>query len=134
LIGERGTRLPIIAGLSVAFAGFALLLLCDAKTAYLALLPALVIIPSGIGVAVPAMTSALLGTIPRSRSGVASGVLNTVRQAAGALGIATAAAAIARLGSVGGLHVLVVLCLAGIALAIGAATLGMPKLPRTTSA
>ena len=34
------------------------------------------------------MTTTLLSTVPRSRSGIASGVLNTVRQAGGALGVA----------------------------------------------
>jgi MFS transporter, DHA2 family, methylenomycin A resistance protein len=41
-----------------------------------------------IGLAVPCMTTALLTTVPASRSGVASGVLNSVRQAGGALGVA----------------------------------------------
>ena len=36
----------------------------------------------------PLMTSALLSTVPRSRSGMASGVLNTVRQAGGGIGVA----------------------------------------------
>jgi DHA2 family methylenomycin A resistance protein-like MFS transporter len=134
LIGKHGTRFPMLAGLSVAFAGFAMLLVCGAQTAYVTMVPALVAIPLGIGIAVPAMTSALLGTIPRSRSGLASGVLNTVRQAAGALGIAVAAAAIARVGSVAGLHVLTALCLAAIGVAIGLAMVGIPGLPRTQTA
>jgi DHA2 family methylenomycin A resistance protein-like MFS transporter len=52
------------------------------------MLPGLLLISLGIGLAVPPMTSALLSTVPRSRSGVASGVLNTVRQAGGAIGVA----------------------------------------------
>jgi MFS transporter, DHA2 family, methylenomycin A resistance protein len=52
------------------------------------MLPGLIVIPAGIGLAVPLMTSALLSTVPRSRSGIASGVLNTVRQAGGAVGVA----------------------------------------------
>jgi MFS transporter, DHA2 family, methylenomycin A resistance protein len=71
------------------------------------------------------MTSAMLGAIPRERSGVASGVLNTVRQAAGALGVAIAAALIARSGAVVGIHVLTMLCVAVLVTAIGIATLGI---------
>jgi MFS transporter, DHA2 family, methylenomycin A resistance protein len=52
------------------------------------MLPGLVMIPAGLGLAVPLMTTALLSTVPRSRSGIASGVLNTVRQAGGGIGVA----------------------------------------------
>jgi len=127
LVGKRGPRVPMIAGLALAFAGFAMLFVCGAGTPYLAILPAFLVIPSGLGIAVPAMTSALLGTIPRARSGIASGVLNTVRQAAGALGVATAAASITRWGVVAGVHFLTVLWLAAIACAIGVAIAGIAR-------
>jgi DHA2 family methylenomycin A resistance protein-like MFS transporter len=45
-------------------------------------------IPAGMGTAVPAMTTALLGSVERQWSGTASGVLNTTRQAGGAIGVA----------------------------------------------
>ncbi len=38
--------------------------------------------------AVPAMTTALLSSVNKQRSGIASGVLNADRQGAGALGVA----------------------------------------------
>jgi DHA2 family methylenomycin A resistance protein-like MFS transporter len=133
LIGKRGPRAPMLAGLSLALLGFALLFVYDAHTSYLAMLPALVVIPGGIGVAVPAMTAALLGVIPRERSGIASGVLNSVRQAAGALGIAVAAALIVRLGTMAGMHLLAELWLAAIALTIVIATLGIARAPRKTA-
>lgn len=134
LVGKGGPRVPMLAGLAIALAGFALLFGYGAETAYGAMLPALLIIPSGLGIAVPAMTSALLATIPRERSGVASGVLNSVRQAAGAFGVAVAAAAIARLGTVAGMHLLAGLWLAGIAAAIGFAALGIGRAPRKAMA
>lgn len=127
LVGKLGPRVPLIGGLSLALGGFALLLVCGAKTPYLALLPGLLVIPSGLGIAVPAMTSALLGTVPRERSGIASGVLNTVRQAAGALGVATAAALITRFGLVAGMQYLTLLWLLAIALAIGVALFGISR-------
>ena len=52
------------------------------------MLPGLILIPAGIGTAVPAMTTALLGAVRQEESGLASGVLNTVRQAGGAIGVA----------------------------------------------
>lgn len=125
VMSHFGLRRPMIAGLCIALAGFALLFLYDAHTPYWELLPAIVIIPSGIGMAVPSMTSALLGEIPKARSGIASGVLNTVRQAAGALGVAIAAALIAHDGDVVGMRYATVLWVAAFATAIAVAFAGI---------
>jgi DHA2 family methylenomycin A resistance protein-like MFS transporter len=64
-------------------------------TSYASLIWRLLLIPLGIGLAVPAMTSALLGTVPKERGGLASGILNTIRQVAGAIGVAAFGALIA---------------------------------------
>ena len=86
----RATNLRplMVIGLLVGAAGYWLLNSIDAGTSYLQMLPGFVIMPLGVGLAVPCMTTALLTTVPASRSGVASGVLNSVRQAGGALGVA----------------------------------------------
>jgi DHA2 family methylenomycin A resistance protein-like MFS transporter len=73
----------------------------SADAGYLSLLPGMVVMPAGIGVAVPLMTSSLLSTVPRSRSGVASGALNTVRQASGAFGVALFGSLLAASGMAG---------------------------------
>jgi DHA2 family methylenomycin A resistance protein-like MFS transporter len=88
LVGSLGPRLPMIAGLAIAIAGFLLLLPIDVHVPYALLWPGIIVFPFGIGIAVPAMTTALLGAVEKERSGIASGVLNAVRQAAGALGVA----------------------------------------------
>ena len=44
-------------------------------------------IGAGIGLTVPPMTSALLATVDRKQSGVASGVLNTTRQLGSVIGV-----------------------------------------------
>ena len=75
-------------GLIIASAGAWLLRDIDAMTPYDAILPGLLLLPFGIGLAVPIMTTVVLGTVPRSRAGVASGVLNAVRQAGAAIGVA----------------------------------------------
>jgi DHA2 family methylenomycin A resistance protein-like MFS transporter len=61
----------------------------------------LIVIPAGVGFAVPLMTSALLSTAPRTHSGVAAGVLNTVRQAGGGIGVALFGALMALHGITG---------------------------------
>lgn len=83
-----GFRLPIIGGLFLAASGYALLVDIGAATTYVAMLPSQLLIRIGIGLVVPSMTSALLSAVDSARSGTASGVLNAVRQAGGATGVA----------------------------------------------
>jgi DHA2 family methylenomycin A resistance protein-like MFS transporter len=80
--------MPILSGLVVFAAGCIFLLLAKADTPYWQLLFAFFSLPLGMGVAVPAMTTGTLATVSANRSGIASAVLNTTRQAAGAMGVA----------------------------------------------
>ncbi len=88
LTRKYGIQVPIRIGMIISVVGFVLLLLARADTPYWLLLPAFLGIPFGMGTAVPAMTTGVLATVDRSRSGIASAVLNTTRQAAGAIGVA----------------------------------------------
>ncbi|SAK57575.1 major facilitator transporter [Caballeronia hypogeia] len=88
VVARFGSRGPMIAGALLDAAGFAALGFVDATTPTTALLVPFLLIPSGMGLAVPAMTTALLGTVGQQRAGTASAVLNTARQAAGAIGVA----------------------------------------------
>ena len=81
-------RAIMTAGLAVAALGCWLLRGIGPVTPFAAILPGLILLPLGIGIAVPMMTTSLLSTVPRSRAGVASGVLNAVRQSGGAIGVA----------------------------------------------
>lgn len=87
------------AGLLTGSAGAWMLRDIGAVTPYHAILPGLLLLPFGVGLAVPIMTTVVLGTVPRSCAGVASGVLNAVRQTGGAIGVALFGALIARSGS-----------------------------------
>jgi MFS transporter, DHA2 family, methylenomycin A resistance protein len=103
LTQTRGARLPMVLGLIIATVGFIALVPLDTHTPYLAMLAGLLIMPAGIGLAVPAMTTALLASVEKERSGVASGVLNSVRQSGGALGVAVLGSLLAA-HAVGGLR------------------------------
>ncbi|MBZ9852317.1 MFS transporter [Mesorhizobium sp. CA13] len=103
LAANHGPRLPMAIGLFVAAAGFGLMALIEADTSYLSLLWRLLFLPVGIGLAVPAMTTALLSSVPAEMSGTASGVLNTVRQSGGAIGVALFGSALA-VGTVEGMQ------------------------------
>ncbi|MFC6101064.1 MFS transporter [Olivibacter domesticus] len=88
LMAHYGIRLPVLLGTSIALIGFTALLIADTDTQYWQLFFPFITIPLGMGLAVPAMTTGILASVTKTRSGTASAVLNTTRQAAGALGVA----------------------------------------------
>src|SRR6185437_2403340 len=101
LTSRIGSRLPTVAGLTVAAGGLALLLPADAGSGYLVLLPAFLLWGIGIGVLTPAVVAAAIAAVPERREGLASAVNNTARQAAGAIGIAVAGAMAGQPGNAG---------------------------------
>ena len=88
LMAKYGIRVPLFLGALMAAAGYAGLLIATSATPYWQLFIPFLIIPMGMGVAVPAMTTGILSSVEKTRSGTASAVLNTTRQAAGAMGVA----------------------------------------------
>jgi DHA2 family methylenomycin A resistance protein-like MFS transporter len=90
LAARTGPRAPMLLGALVGGAGYALLALLgvSAGAGFLDMLPGLLLIPAGMGLAVPAMTGAILAGVGPGRAGVASAVLNTARQVGGAVGVA----------------------------------------------
>ncbi|WP_431823171.1 MFS transporter [Burkholderia sp. F1] len=87
-VAHHGPRLPMLAGALVAALGYGALHFVDASTPLAALLVPFLLIPAGMGFAVPAMTTAVLASVEPERAGIASAVLNTARQAGGAMGVA----------------------------------------------
>jgi DHA2 family methylenomycin A resistance protein-like MFS transporter len=85
---RTGSRVPMILGALIGALGYALLCLLGKGSTFLNMLPGFVLIPGGLGLAVPAMTTAIISSVDRSRSGTASAVLNAARQVGGAIGVA----------------------------------------------
>ena len=83
-----GPARTMAGGVLVAAVGYALTSLLTPTTPFWLMIPGFLLIPGGMGTAVPVMTSALLANVDRHFSGTASGVLNACRQAAGAAGVA----------------------------------------------
>ncbi|CAJ5002537.1 major facilitator superfamily permease [Burkholderia pseudomallei] len=83
-----GPRRPMIAGALIGATGFALLSAVRADTPIAMLVVPFLLIPGGMGLAVPAMTTTVLASVERARAATASAVLNTARQAGGAIGVA----------------------------------------------
>jgi DHA2 family methylenomycin A resistance protein-like MFS transporter len=97
LAARTGLRIPMIVGGLIGAAGYALLgsVGSGREAHFLAMLPGLALIPAGMGLAVPAMTTSILGSAPRHEAGIASAVLNTARQVGGAMGVAVFGAMVA---------------------------------------
>jgi DHA2 family methylenomycin A resistance protein-like MFS transporter len=92
-----GSRLPMIIGGVIGASGYALLGIfgVSESASFWAMLPGLALIPAGMGLAVPAMTTAILAAVERHQAGTASAVLNTARQVGGAMGVAVYGALVA---------------------------------------
>jgi MFS transporter, DHA2 family, methylenomycin A resistance protein len=88
-LAERFGAPPVIAaGASIAAAGCLGLLGIDHGTSYWAIGGQLLAMGAGLGLLVPPLTSALLGSVEKARSGAAAGVLNSTRQTGSVLGVA----------------------------------------------
>jgi MFS transporter, DHA2 family, methylenomycin A resistance protein len=128
LAGRLGPRRAIGLGALLMAAGATALLGTGTGTPYPALALQLVSIGFGLGLIVPVMTASLLGSVERSRSGVASGTLNTARQAGSVIGVALYGSLIAGGRLVAGLHEALAislglaLCVAGLAAGVGRET------------
>jgi DHA2 family methylenomycin A resistance protein-like MFS transporter len=88
-VAERiGAPRTIALGAVLAAAGCLALLGIAPGTSYTEIGAQLVIIGGGLGLLVPPLTSTLLASVDKSRSGVAAGVLNSTRQTGSVLGVA----------------------------------------------
>ena len=88
LSARIGAARTILAGVVAMLAGCAGLLWTAHTTGYAAMLAQQLLLGAGLGLLVPPITGALLGSVERTRSGVASGALTTMRQTGSMLGVA----------------------------------------------
>ncbi|MBU2713773.1 MFS transporter [Zooshikella harenae] len=88
LIRKVGYRVAISGGLFVAALGYAYLALMPNYSALLPMVPGMMMVTLGMGTAIPATTTVVIGSVDKNISGTASAILNTGRQFAGALGVA----------------------------------------------
>ncbi len=84
-----GTKLTVGAGILVAAAGlFYISKIVQVDTPYWNLLIAMVILASGMAMAMSPATNSIMGSVPVRQAGVGSATNNTGRQVGGALGVA----------------------------------------------
>ncbi|MEU0500277.1 MFS transporter [Nocardia sp. NPDC005998] len=85
----HGARIPMTAGPLLAAAGLVLLLRIGPDTTYLTdVLPGVLVFGLGLSVLVAPLTGAVLGAVPSSEAGIASGVNNAVARTAQLLAVA----------------------------------------------
>lgn len=127
LVARFGARTVTTGGVLLAACGYALTARLGASSGMLEMLPGFALIPGGMGLAIPALTSGLLASVDRHDAGAASGALNACRQVGGAAGVAI-------FGALAGVDVVTGLRASGIAAAallVGAAVVaGLPSRPR----
>jgi MFS transporter, DHA2 family, methylenomycin A resistance protein len=88
-MAERvGASMTIAIGAMVAVLGSAGLIAIDQGTPYWVACPMLIAMGFGLGLLVPPLTSTVLGTVDKPRSGIAAGVLNATRQTGSVVGVA----------------------------------------------
>jgi MFS transporter, DHA2 family, methylenomycin A resistance protein len=83
-----GAPWVIAAGAAITAAGCLALLGLAPGASYWAIGPQLLAMGAGLGLLVPPLTAALLGSVDKARSGVAAGVLNAARQTGSVIGVA----------------------------------------------
>lgn len=104
--GKVPARVVAVPALAAVAAGLlwlsALPAVAHGVGAYLVLLPGLLLVGGGMGVAFPAINVGAMSAVPPAGSGTASGILNTSRQLGGALGVAILVAVVVGVVSIGG--------------------------------
>jgi len=88
LVARFGARAVTTGGVLLAACGYALTARLDAGSGLVEMLPGFAMIPGGMGLAIPALTSGLLASVDKHEAGAASGALNACRQVGGAAGVA----------------------------------------------
>lgn len=89
-IAERvGFRRTLVVGMGLLTIGLVLLgTMADVPSGYWSVVPGLLVIAAGVGLAMSPSTAAITSSLPEEKQGVASSLNDTVREMGGAVGIA----------------------------------------------
>jgi DHA2 family methylenomycin A resistance protein-like MFS transporter len=118
ITAHTGPRLTMVIGQFVGGIGLCMMFLVSTTTSYAIL--AVLLLATGFGLAftVPAMTTAVIASVPKQRSGIAAAVLNASRQVGSALGVALLGSMVGqRQAFIPGMHI--ALIIAGAAFLLG---------------
>jgi len=125
-----GAPATIAVGAVISALGCFALLGIKSDTSYAAIVMQTLAMSGGLGLLVPPLTSALLGSVDRSRSGIAAGVLNATRQTGSVLGVALFGSLAGQAGAfMTGLHASLVISVIVLLAAAAAIWFGAPAAP-----
>jgi DHA2 family methylenomycin A resistance protein-like MFS transporter len=128
LARRMGVRWIIVTGEMLFLAGCVFLVGLGDTTSFSSMAGQLVAIGAGVGLVVPPMTTAMLGSVDKSQSGIASGVLNSMRQTGSVVGVALFGSLIAGKGQLlHGLHLSLLITVVMTGCATGVALWGLRK-------
>jgi EmrB/QacA subfamily drug resistance transporter len=88
LVRAIGTKLTVAAGLLVVAGGLWQLSTASATTTFTGILPGLILLGVGAGLAIPSATESVMGSLPSGDTGVGSATNGAFLQVGGALGVA----------------------------------------------
>jgi DHA2 family methylenomycin A resistance protein-like MFS transporter len=132
VIAAIGARLTIATGLAITATSCFALLGVQEGAPYAALCAQLIGLGGGLGLLVPPMTSTLLGNVTKQYSGIASGVLNAMRQTGSAIGVALFGSLLSGAGGfIAGIRIALVIAATLALCAIVAAVVGVPRQSET---
>ena len=118
ITGRIGPRVPMMVGLVIGGTGFLLMMLVNATISYPLIILMLMAIGFGMAFTMPAMTTAVISSASKDRSGIASGVVNASRQVGGTLGVAVLGSLVSQRATfIPGMHI--ALAIAGGAFLLG---------------
>jgi DHA2 family methylenomycin A resistance protein-like MFS transporter len=134
VIAAIGARLTIAVGLAITAASCLALLGLRQGVPYAALCAQLIGLGAGLGLLVPPMTSTLLGSVNKHHSGIASGVLNAMRQTGSVIGVALFGALLGSAGGfIAGARLSLAIAAALALCALVATVIGVPRPTRTSA-
>ena len=89
VVARFGVRSTLLAGTTLFGGGLAVMAtMASAERGYLSILPGLLILAAGMGLAMTPATTAITESLPVAKQGVASALNDTMRELGGALGVA----------------------------------------------
>jgi EmrB/QacA subfamily drug resistance transporter len=110
LVGKVGVRTLVITGLTLLAAGMLLLARVPADADYVSdLLPAFLLAGIAIGLCAPSLQISALSGVAESSTGIASGLVETMREVGGAAGVAAVTTALVSRIGLAGFHAAFVL-------------------------
>jgi EmrB/QacA subfamily drug resistance transporter len=88
LVQRLGNKVLVTAGMVVAAAGLFIMSRTSVDSGYAHVLASMVVLASGMSLAMTPATESIMGSLPREKAGVGSAMNDTTRQVGGALGVA----------------------------------------------